>query len=65
MLRKKKAQGTLEYVIVFTAIIAAVVALAVILGKKEPTGEGGVGKLMKQAGDRIQTDSGKVADMVK
>lgn len=60
---KRKGQSTLEYVIVLTAIVAAVLlATTQFLGKKESGA--GVGKLMYQSGERIKTESGKIAAIV-
>lgn len=51
-MRCKKSQSILEYVIVLTVIVAAVLAGAAIFAKKDETG--GVGKLMKKAGGTIE-----------
>ena len=64
MFRKRKGQSTLEYVVVITAIIATIIAVvATTIGKKDKGA--GLGKLMYQTGERIKTESGKIADMVK
>ena len=55
---KKQGQSTLEYVIVLTAIIAAVIAGAALLAQRD-TGKG-VGKLMEKATDRITNATGKL-----
>lgn len=47
MLRERKAQSTLEYITVFTAIVAAIVVLAYAVLKPA------VGKLMNAAADKI------------
>jgi len=48
---RKRAQSTLEYVVVLTAIIAAVIAGAALIGRRD--NRGGVGRLMGGAGKKI------------
>lgn len=62
MIRKKKAQSILEYVIVLTAIVTAVVAAVSFLGRKDTSN--GLGKLMYNSSQRITTESAKVRDII-
>lgn len=64
MSRKRKGQGTLEYIIVLTAIVAAIIAtVATTIGKKDSGA--GLGKLMYQTAERMKTETGKLPDMIK
>ncbi len=59
MLRKIKAQSTLEYIIILTAIVVAVIAGAVAINnQKTSTPTQGLGKLMYQVGQGIRGASG-------
>ncbi len=60
-LKTHKGQSTLEYVIILTAVVTAVIAGAITLGNKANTG--GLGKLMDTAGTKITTESKKIVDM--
>ena len=51
MLDKKKGQSSLEYVIVLTAIIAAIIVGRGVIASK--ASDKGLGKLMDQATSRI------------
>ena len=51
-MRKRRGQSILEYVIVLTVIVAAVLAGALIFANK--SGSTGLGKLMKSAGGTIE-----------
>ncbi len=62
MLNRKRGQSILEYVIILTAIIAAIILAVTTLGQKDNTG--GLGKLMDQAGKRIQTETNNIANIV-
>ena len=62
MLKKKKAQSVLEYVIVFSVIIAAVIGFTVWLSSPEGSG---LGKLTQKAGSTINSSSDKIVDMTK
>ena len=54
---RKKAQSMLEYLIVFTAVIAGVIAgVAYFAGQ-----DTGIGKLMNKSGEKIENSS----DMLK
>ena len=53
MLRTKKAQSTLEYIIIFVAIVAAVFVLAYTTLKP------GVQKVIKQSADQMEVAAGK------
>ena len=59
-MRKIGGQSILEYVIVLTAIVAAIIAGAVVFAGKDKTK--GVGKIMDTAGTKIETATGKIAD---
>ncbi len=60
--RARKGQSVLEYVIVLTVIVAAIVAGVYLLTGKDNTK--GMRKMMKDTGAKITTDSGKVANIV-
>ena len=64
MLKKNRGQSTMEYIIVVTAIVAAVIAVAVTIGNQDAGGGAGLSKLFKQSGDKIKTESKKILDMV-
>lgn len=62
--KRRRGQSTLEYVIILSAVVMAViVGINSFFGKKDATG--GLGKLMTQAGQRIEDESGKIASLVK
>lgn len=61
MLRKKRAQSTLEYIVVVTAIVGAIIAWAAVVARHNKNV--GLGKVFYQAGERIKSDSGKIADI--
>ena len=63
MLKKIKGQSMLEYVIILTAIVTAIIAAVTVLGKQNDTA--GLGKLMHQTGERIKTESAKIPEMIK
>jgi len=66
MLRKRKGQSTLEYVIVLTAIVAAIILGAqAITGQKTSSPTSGLGKLMYQAGQSIRGASEDVKKIIK
>jgi len=54
----RKGQSTLEYVIVLTAIIAAVIVGVTLLGGKST--DSGVGKLMDKSTERITDATSKL-----
>ncbi len=62
----KKAQSTLEYVIILTGIVAAVLFALNTLGvfKKDDSATG-LGKLMNQAAESIKGASEQVADIIQ
>lgn len=57
-MRRIRAQSTLEYVIVLTAIIAAVLAGVIILAPANKTQ--GVGKLIDKTTDIMKTKTGQL-----
>jgi hypothetical protein len=60
---KRKGQSTLEYVIILTVVVAAIIlGAAAIVGNN--SGDGGLGKLMKNAGNSLQNSSNQVATIV-
>jgi len=60
--RNKKGQSTLEYIVIFTVIIVALLAAIVTLfGKNETTG---LGKLFKKASLKIETESRRISNYV-
>lgn len=59
-MRRNKGQSILEYVIVLTAIVAAILVGALTFATKSNTA--GVGKLMDKAGKTITTATGKIAN---
>jgi hypothetical protein len=63
MLRKSKAQSTLEYIVVLTVIIGAVIAFVAIL-KRDPSSTG-VGQLLKRSQAKIESSSQEIVDMTK
>jgi uncharacterized protein (UPF0333 family) len=52
MLLKKRGQGVLEYVVVLTAIVTAVIVGAALIARKDTSA--GLGKVMNDATERIQ-----------
>jgi len=62
MIKSRRAQSTLEYVIVLTAIVAAVLAAATLIGNSDQTR--GVGKIMYDSGERIKAESGQIATIL-
>ena len=55
MLRKKKGQSTMEYIILFAAVVAAIIAFAYMNLK------GGVQKMQQEAGNKILEAADKFA----
>ena len=53
MLKARKGQSTLEYVIILTAVIAAIIVGVAVLANPADRGNTGLGKLFTSAGDRI------------
>ena len=56
---KNKGQSTLEYLIVFAAIIGAVITAISVLGQK--SSDSGLGKLMNKASTTITAKSAEIA----
>ncbi len=64
MLRNKQAQSTLEYVIILTAIVGAILAIVLTtIGKKNANS--GLGKTMNQSAEKIKAASGKIANLTE
>ena len=65
MFRKsdKRGQSTLEYVIILTVIVTAIVAFVASNFKKDNSG--GLGKLMNQSADKIKTASTRVGSIAE
>jgi hypothetical protein len=61
VIRRNKGQSILEYVIVLTAIVAAVVVGAAMFGKKDQSS--GMGQLMNSAASKISTSTGMIANV--
>jgi Flp pilus assembly pilin Flp len=57
-MRNRTGQSTLEYVIILTAIIVAILAFSGRFGGNIGTMMGNVGNSMQSAGDRIQLGAG-------
>ena len=55
---RRRGQSSLEYVIVLTAIIAAVIAGAAVIAQKNTTA--GLGKLLDQSTGRITDATGRL-----
>lgn len=62
MLRNKRAQSTLEYIIVLTAIVGAILYGAQLVGGR--TDSEGVKKLMKKSAEVIQNSANKLSAIV-
>ena len=62
MLKKIKGQSTLEYVVILTAIVAAVIIGAGLIGTK--SADSGLGKLMHQAGESIKGASTRAKGVI-
>ncbi|GEM_PF-6903047 len=63
MLRKKKGQNTLEYIIILTLVVG-VVAAFVFTMKQDPSSTG-VGQLMNKSATKIGDSSGEILNMTK
>jgi len=63
MRRDRKAQSTLEYVVVFTAVTAAVIAI-IYSTVGSPTSTAGMGKLLNTAADKIANAAGNIANIL-
>ena len=55
---KKRGQSTLEYVIVLTAIVSAIIAAAALLGQRNTNA--GAGQLFNSAAQRVTDASGRL-----
>jgi len=60
---KKKAQSTLEYVIILTAIIAAVIVGVGTIASREK--EKGLGKLMNTTTSQITDSTGRLLNSLR
>lgn len=63
MLKKRRGQSLLEYIIILTAIVTAI-----ILGLKlfvDKSKDSGLGKLLNQAGSTIQNASSRVGNITQ
>lgn len=61
---KKKGQSILEYVIVLIAIVACIAwAATQFIANKDKDAPKGVGKLMQQTGQAINTATKEIADI--
>jgi len=61
MFKGNKAQSTLEYVIILTAIIGALIAVVTLsIGKKDSSS--GLGKIMNKSAQNIESASGRLAN---
>ncbi len=60
MKRRERGQSILEYVIVLTAIVAAVIAGAALFANSNDKSKG-VGLLMDNARQRMDNSTGKIA----
>jgi len=63
MLKKKKGQSILEYVIVLIAIVACIAwaAITLIAPKDKNSAKAGVGKLIEQTGQTMEAATGEIA----
>ena len=60
--RNRRGQSTLEYIIILTVIIAAIlVALGTLFTQDESKG---LGKLFQKAGEKIETETGYISEYV-
>lgn len=59
MLKNKRGQSVLEYVIIFTVVVGAIVAFAILMGVGAG-GDKGLGALFKNAGGKITDSTGKL-----
>lgn len=58
MLRKKKGQSTMEYIVLFAAVVAAVIAFAYVSLR------GGVQRVQREAGQKIDDAAARFAQDV-
>ena len=63
MALKKRGQGTLEYVVILTAIVGAILAAAMFISGGENS-DRGVSKLMKASSDKIMNSTGELKDIL-
>ena len=60
--RNRRGQSTLEYIIILTVIIAAIlVALGTLFTQDESKG---LGKLFQKSGEKIETETGYISEYV-
>lgn len=64
MFKRKKGQSTLEYIVIVTAIVAAVILGAKAISDQKNDPSSGLGKLMKQAGGSIEGASGRATAVI-
>jgi len=65
MLRGIKGQSTLEYIVIVTAIVAAIILGAkAITDQKKAVPDSGLGKLMYQTKGSIEGASGRVSAVI-
>lgn len=63
MLKKRRGQSLLEYIIILTAIVAAILAARTVFFKQDTST--GLGKLLNQANITIRNASSRVANITK
>jgi hypothetical protein len=60
-MRKQRAQSTLEYIVILTAIVSAIiVGVATYIGKKDDKTKG-IGLLMDKSANRITTETARLS----
>lgn len=64
MLRNKRAQSVLEYVVVLVAILAAIVFFVTTNFAPNPSGQTGLSRLFNRSGQRITNSTGSLARIV-
>lgn len=59
-MKKKISQSVLEYVVILTAVVAAIIFFVA----RSREGNTGLGKMLQKAGTTVETSSGRIAGMV-
>lgn len=57
----RRGQSILEYVIILSAVVMAVIVGMKTFGKQDSSG--GLGKMMSQAGERIKYEAGRIGNI--
>ncbi len=65
MRKRSKAQSTLEYVIILTAIVGGIIAVIATTMGGDNKAKSGLGRIMNQSAEKIKAASGIIGNVAK